>query len=113
MKIKDWLENTFNTIKKKINTVREVQPGNFLKMANEITELAEACTHICHPESEVLIQIERVKIEMAQLIELTSKPEFKRLSIQRRLELKESLIQSREQILNSIQTAPAPTRFLQ
>lgn len=109
----NWIKKKLNLLRDQIRTAQEVRPGNFLKMAEEITELAEVCAQVCSPESEVLNQIERVKVEMDQLKELISKPEFRRLSIQRKLELKESLIQSREQILNSMQTAPTPTRFLQ
>lgn len=109
----DWIRNLFSSYRDRIKTAREVQPGNFRKMAEEITELADACAQVCPPESEILNRIERVKEEMDQLRELTSQPEFRKLSVQRKLELKESLVQSREQILDSMQTAPTPTRFLQ
>lgn len=108
-----WIKKKARYLKDKFKLMQEVQPEKFHKMAEELTELADACAQVCPSESEILLQIERVKIEMKQLKELTTKPEFKRLSIQRRLELKESMIQSREQILNSVQTVPTQTKFLQ
>jgi len=82
-------------------------------MAREITDLADACSQVCSPESELLQRVERIKGEMEQLTELTHQPEFKKLSVQRKMELRQSLIQSREQILDSMQATPSPTKLIQ
>lgn len=58
-------------------------------------------------------KIKRIQSEMEQLDRLASKPEFKRLSAQKRLQLRESLLQSKEQLIETVQTAPSPTATLQ
>ncbi len=99
--------------KERIRIAKEINPRSFRSMAREITDLADACSQVCSPESELLQRVERIKGEMEQLTELTHQPEFKKLSVQRKMELRQSLIQSREQILDSMQATPSPTKLIQ
>jgi hypothetical protein len=75
--------------------------------------LAEAASKLWHQEPEFQERVKRIRTEMAELEKLTSKPEFKRLSPQKRLELRRSLIQSKAQLLESMHAAPSPTSTLQ
>ncbi|SDK82895.1 hypothetical protein SAMN05660337_1366 [Maridesulfovibrio ferrireducens] len=108
-----WINELIYQAKKRIQLAKDINPKSFQSMAKEISELADACSQVCQPEGNVLQRVERIKDEMEQLTKLTMQPEFKKLSTQRKLELRESLIQSREQILESMQTAPSPTKLIQ
>ena len=108
-----WINDLISRAKYRIRLAKEINPSSFRIMAKEISELADACSQVCQPESDVLKRVEKIKAEMEQLTELTKQPAFKKLSTQRKLELRESLRVSREQILDSMQTAPSPTKLLQ
>ncbi|WP_319761296.1 hypothetical protein [Maridesulfovibrio sp.] len=108
-----WIKNKVANAKERIRIAKEINPKNFRVMASEISELANACSQVCSPESELLQRVEKIKGEMEQLTELTHQPEFKKLSVQRKMELRQSLIQSREQILESMQATPSPTKLIQ
>ncbi|WP_027721401.1 hypothetical protein [Maridesulfovibrio zosterae] len=108
-----WINGLIFNVKERIRLAKEINPRNFRAMAREISELAEACSQVSSPESDLLSRVERIKGEMIQLTELTRQPEFKKLSVQRKMELRQSLIQSKEQILESMQAAPSPTKLIQ
>ncbi|WP_419780397.1 hypothetical protein [Maridesulfovibrio sp.] len=108
-----WFKGKMDNAKERIRIAKEINPRSFRSMAREITDLADACSQVCSPESELLQRVERIKGEMEQLTELTHQPEFKKLSVQRKMELRQSLIQSREQILDSMQATPSPTKLIQ
>ncbi|WP_319780415.1 hypothetical protein [Maridesulfovibrio sp.] len=108
-----WIKGKMDNAKERIRIAKEINPKSFRVMAREISELADACSQVCSPESELLQRVERIKSEMEQLTELTRQPEFRKLSVQRKMELRQSLIQSKEQILESMQAAPSPTKLIQ
>ncbi len=108
-----WINGMIHNAKERIRIAKEINPRSFRSMAREISELADACSQVCSPESEMLSKVEKIKSEMVQLTELTHQPKFRKLSVQRKLELRQSLLQSREQILESMQESPSPTKLIQ
>lgn len=108
-----WINGLVHNVKERIRIAKEINPRSFRSMAREISDLADACSQVCSPESEMLSRVERIKNEMVQLTELTRQPKFRKLSVQRKMELRQSLLQSREQILESMQSAPSPTKLIQ
>ncbi|WP_320169341.1 hypothetical protein [Maridesulfovibrio sp.] len=108
-----WMNGIVSNIRRRIRIAKEITPRSFRAMAGEISDLADACAQTCSPQSDMLGRVERIKYEMSQLTELTRQPKFKTLSVQRKMELRESLIQSRDQILKSMQDAPSPTKIIQ
>ena len=90
-----------------------IAPAAISGMARELSHLAElACRHAELPPPEVR-QLQLLREEMRQLISLTEKPEFCRLSADRRLALHHSLRRSQEKLLMSIQSTHAPTARMQ
>lgn len=85
----------------------------FHSMAEELRELTRVAQEILPGEHAFQTRVRRIREEMEQLDELARKPEFKRLPPQKRLELKQSLVASREQLIETVRTAPAPTETLQ
>ena len=55
----------------------------------------------------------RIKSDRDQLEALPGRPEFQRLPAERRLELKKSLVDSRQQLLDSMYQVQPPTTRLQ
>ncbi|GAB6175871.1 hypothetical protein JCM16814_07620 [Desulfobaculum senezii] len=92
---------------------KEIDPKSFLELSAELLELADAASKLWHSEPRFQTRLRRIREEMAQLEDLASKPEFKRLSPQKRLELRESLLSSRDQLLESLNSAPSPTTTIQ
>lgn len=92
---------------------REIDPRTFLELTAELREMAEAASKLWQQEPELQARVQRIKSDMAQLEALAVRPEFKRLPAERRLELKQSLVESRQQLLDSMHQAPPPTTLLQ
>mgnify|MGYP001348845368 CR=1 FL=1 len=92
---------------------REIDPQAFRILAGELRDLARVAERLWPRSHKFYIKIKRIQSEMEQLDQLASRPEFRRLSPEKRLRLRESLIQSRDQLLETVQTAPSPTSRLQ
>jgi len=92
---------------------REIDPRSFLELTAELRDLAEAASKLWQQEPEFQARVRRIKSDMDQLEALAARPEFKRLPAERRLELKKSLADSRQQLLDSMYQAPTPTSTLQ
>lgn len=78
-------------------------------MAGELAELAEAASKIRPEEQTFLLKIRRIRQEMLDLERLTARPEFRLLPPKKRLELRESLLTSRKQLLKTLSEAPVIT----
>jgi hypothetical protein len=109
----DWLKRLWQGFLADRKFAREISPRSFLRMAEDIRDLARAAARIGPREPEFLVRIREIEDEMARLGELVGRPEFSRLPPDRRVALRQGLMQSREQLLETINTAPAPTRILQ
>lgn len=92
---------------------REIEPKTFLELSSELLELADAASKLWHNEPKFQNRLRRIREEMEQLEDLASKPEFRRLSPQKRLELRDSLLSSRDQLLETMNSAPSPTTTIQ
>ncbi len=75
-----------------------------------LVELSLCNGHLSGPEAH---HLQSLLDEMGKLILLTEKEEFRRLSVDRRLSLHESLQRSQEKVMYSIQRADVPTARMQ
>ncbi len=82
-------------------------------MAAELRELARIAEQVCAEQETLMNRVERIKAEMDELERMTAAPEFRRLPLERKLELRKSLSESRDQLQRSVRTAPSPTKLLQ
>ncbi len=92
---------------------RRINPAAFRAMARELAELADIASRVKPDESEVQAKVSRILDEMDELKRMTRRPEFSRLSPEKRLELRQSLLMSRDQLQKTVAEAPAPTRLPQ
>jgi len=91
----------------------EIGQKTFLRLSGELMELADTASKLWPQEPKFQARITRLKDEMRQLELLAAKPEFRRLPQKKRLELRQSLIQSKQQLLETVRSAPSPTTLLQ
>lgn len=108
-----WLKKQLAAYKEQRKLSRQIDPESFRSLARELRDLAQLAERLWPTQHKFYAKIKRIQAEMEQLDRLASKPEFRRLSSQKRLKLRESLLQSRSQLMETVQTAPSPTQTLQ
>jgi hypothetical protein len=108
-----WLAKALSSIKDSIRYKEKVSPEAIRILAGELRELARAAEMFANEEAAPIDRIKRIQSETGQLIELTGKAEFRKLSVQRRLELHESLVDSKRHLLNTMQETPVATDVIQ
>lgn len=111
--MKKWLARKIREYKERKRFAREIDPETFRTLARELRDLARIAERLWPRQHKFYAKIKRIQSEMEQLDRLASQPEFKRLSAQKRLQLRQSLMQSKEQLIETVQTAPSPTATLQ
>ncbi|MBU1248832.1 MAG: hypothetical protein KKB70_09040 [Proteobacteria bacterium] len=87
---------------------REVMPRVFLRLTDEIADLARCAAISCRDDTRVRTMFG----DLDELRQQATSPSFAKLSVERRLLLRQGLIQSRQQLIDSLQSAARPTRFL-
>ena len=108
-----WFKDKIETWKAQRKLAKQVDPQNFKRMAHEIRDLALLASQLNPRDRDMRQLIRNIIVEMERLSDLAERPEFKRLSTGKRLLLQQGLKESREQLLESIESAPSPTETLQ
>lgn len=108
-----WLKRFFEERKTRKRLEQDLRPESFLRLAEEVAELARVAMRVCPEQEELLARIETIQKEMDGLAEMAAKKEFAKLSAGRRILLRQGVLQARDQILSSMQAAPTPTDRLQ
>ncbi len=88
---------------------RDLRPEAFRILAKELRELSIIASRLRPQESKFQVKVSRIHKEMDQLEELTSKPEFRMLPTKKRMQLRKSLINSKNQLLESVNETAPPT----
>lgn len=104
-----WVQNKLRNLGEKRRMARELHPETFRTLAAELAELAEVASKVRPEEQAFLLKARRIRREMQELGRMTNRPEFRMLPSQKRLELRESLRSSREQLLKTLCDAPVVT----
>ena len=105
--------NFFSRWKTRSRLKHEVAPESFRTTTAELRELAALAGQLWPSDHRFHSRIRRILVEMEQLDELTGRREFLQLPIEKRIELKESLLESRKQLLETVKTALPPTDRIQ
>lgn len=108
-----WLRKRWRDWRTWRRLAREAHPRKILELTREIREMAEVAAQVCPREEAVQTRIQSIQAEMDRLAGLAGRPEFRRLPAGKRILLRQGLLQSRDQLLESMQSAPSPTRLLQ
>ncbi|MGM0423283.1 MAG: hypothetical protein ACQEQX_00010 [Thermodesulfobacteriota bacterium] len=91
----------------------ELSAERFQDLTREIREIAELSGRIWAGDNSFQDRIRRIHKEMDQLDRLLHHKAFKRLSREKKQELHQSLLVSRQELLISLQSAPCPTDRMQ
>lgn len=108
-----WFKEKIEAYKAQRKLAKEIDPRTFKAMAQEIRDLAVLASQLSPRSKDIRQLIRNILTEMERLSELADRPEFRRLTTGKRLLLRQGLIESREQLLESIESAPSPTDTLQ
>ena len=108
-----WFRDRVETWKARRKLEREINPETFKRMASDIRDLAVLASQLAHDGRATSELAQNVIGEMDRLNDLADRPEFRRLSTGKRLLLRKGLMESRHQLLESIESAPSPTERLQ
>ncbi|GFK94647.1 hypothetical protein NNJEOMEG_02494 [Fundidesulfovibrio magnetotacticus] len=104
-----WIVKRFKNLVSLRRQARDTAPAAFLDLSREMRELAEIAARVWPEEPAFQERVRGIREEMDQLDQLTAKPEFRMLPLKKRLELRESLIHSKTQLMDTVSTAPSPT----
>ncbi|MEF2144943.1 MAG: hypothetical protein V3573_05815 [Desulfovibrionaceae bacterium] len=112
-KLLAWLQAQFASFAIRRQMNRQIDPHVFSQMADELKSLAFHACRVCPGETEMQAKIREIHAEAEHLARMAQEPDFKRIPAKQRFMLRQGLLQSRRQLLESIQDAPSPTRLLQ
>lgn len=114
------MRNIFAVIQKKLRLRREkraclrsADPEKIMELAAELRDLVARTAQLYFDENGMSLRLKTLEMELVRLGELTTRPEFCKLSPEQRLELRQGLLQVRTQILTTMQQGPPPTDFIQ
>ncbi|MBC16332.1 conserved protein of unknown function [Pseudodesulfovibrio profundus] len=108
-----WIKDKIEGFKAQRKLAKQIQPKNFKRLAQEIRDLAVLASHLNPQGKDIRKLIRNVMTEMDRLSELADRPEFRKLSTGKKILLRQGLQESREQLLDSIESAPSPTQTIQ
>lgn len=107
------LKAGFEAWKTKRQQAEQIKPDAFKRLAAELVELAVVARRV-YPESEAFqAKLLRIEDEMNQLEAMTAKPEFRKLSATKLMELRESLLASKDQLMETVSSGAPPTNLPQ
>lgn len=92
---------------------REISPDVIGQLAQELADLAEIVERGPAVSGKEAHYLHTLRQEMHGLVDMTRRPEFCRLSADRRLALHHSLHRSQEKLLASVQCATSSTERIQ
>ena len=104
-----WLRTKLRTLAERRRLAREIHPEAFRELAGELVALAELASKVRPAEQAFQIKARRIRQEMLELRRMTARPEFRTLPPKKKLELRESLRSSREQLIKTLRDAPVVT----
>ncbi len=110
---RQWLRRKLDAFKERRRLERELTAESFRALAQELLELAGLCRTLFPRQHAFQERIQKIMEEMQQLDNLAATPQFRHLSQEKRLELRKSLLQSKHQLMETVQNAPTPTSTLQ
>ncbi len=113
MRVFSALRNYWKEFQQKRQHATAIAPQNIGEQAQKLIHLVDLSLCNGYLSGAEAHHLQALQEEMEKLIVLTSRNEFQRLSVERRLSLLESLQRSQQKILVSIHGAEAPTERMQ
>jgi len=108
-----WFKEKYESFQAQQKLAKEIQPKKIKELALEIRDLAILAAQLNPKGKDIQKLIRNVLTEMDRLSELTERTEFRKLSTGKKILLRQGLKESKEQLLETIESAPSPTNTLQ
>ena len=107
------LRSLLHWLKNRRRLKRETSPDAFRRATEEMLELIGMARGVCPCDSQFQTRLQRIKRATHHRHDLTPQHQFRNLSLQKRLELRDSLQRSRQMLMHSLETVPPPTDRVQ
>lgn len=107
------IKNYFSRLNQKHRQKKSIQIRELRKLAEELTFLAEIASRINPEQKQNMDQLSKIRDEMNRLADLVESKDFTSLPRDTKLELRENMLISRQQLVKAIQHAPPLTETLQ
>lgn len=104
-----WLRTKLRILADRRQIAKEIHPETIRAMAGELADLADLASKVRPEEQAFQLKARRIRQEMLEIKRMTARPEFHLLPSKKRLELRESLLSSRKQLLKTLSDAPVVT----
>lgn len=108
-----WLKRIWSKYRDATEVSRQTKPEVLLDLSKEIRALAQAVNSFCVNEPKYRDRLLKVEQEMQILEEIIERPNFRLVSPEKRLKLRENLIESREYLLEALKEAPTASSLPQ
>lgn len=108
-----WLRKAWNSFADQRNVARETNPEALSELSREVRDLARAVDHFWVEEPRFRDRLRMIEQEMLLLEEVIRRPSFRCVSREKRLQIRKSLIESREHLLGAIKEAPTASSLPQ
>ncbi len=92
---------------------KDLSSEAFQELSAEVREIATLSGLLWAQDNGFQDRVRRIHTEMDQLETLLKQRAFRQLSIEKKKELRDSLLLSRKELIKSIQAAPCPTDRIQ
>ncbi len=108
-----YIKRFFRERRARREFAEHIAPATIKALASDLRELAVLAARSGSHQVLPYERIQRMQTELDQLLDLATRPEFTRLSVQQRLELHAGLLHSKDLLMECIQTVAVPTERLQ
>jgi hypothetical protein len=107
------LKKAWINLQNQRSIAKQTDPRALLELSREVRALAKAVNRFWVGESQFRDRLRKVEQEMQIIEEIISRPNFRLVSSEKRLQLRESLIESREHLLEAVKEAPTASNLPQ
>ncbi len=108
-----WLKHIWTKYRDDQEISRQTRPEALLDLSREVRALAAAVNRFCVNEPQLRTRLKKVEREMQMLEEIIERPNFRLVTPEKRLQLRENLIESREHLLKAVKEAPTASSLPQ
>lgn len=108
-----WLKKCWTDYQEQRCMARQTDPRALQDLSREVRALAEAVDLFWVDEPKFRERLRKIDQEMRMLEDMIQRPNFRMVSPEKRLQLRESLIASKEHLLEAVKEAPTASSLPQ
>lgn len=108
-----WLKASWQKHREDRNLAKEIDPRSLCDLSREVRALAGAIDRFWFDEPIFRDRLRLLEKEMEMLEEMIRRPDFRKVPLEKRIQLRDSLIESREHLLATVKEAPTASNLPQ